>query len=135
MISVSHSIAGRVEFNLSHSARAVLIGWGDRPLGVDMEAAQRTTRTIERVRIVAEVRDAASVELIAAFTLVEAVTKAIGRGLAAMRGLQLERVGATGEVWFSSALVAGSIRAAAVPVPQDFVAAVAVLESIALSHD
>ncbi len=119
--------AGGVEFNLSHSAGAVLIGWGDRPLGVDLEAAQRTTRAIERVRIVAQVRDAASIELIAAFTLVEAATKAIGRGLAAMRDLRLEHVAATGEIRFASALVEYPIHAVSVPVSASYVGAVAVL--------
>ena len=33
--------AGGLQFNLSHSANAVLIGWGERPLGVDLEASQR----------------------------------------------------------------------------------------------
>ena len=117
-----------VEFNLSHSARAVLIGWGDRPLGVDLEASQRATRHIGRLRIVAEVRDAMSIELIAAFTLVEATTKALGRGLAAVRGLRIDSVADSGEIRFRSPGVDRSIRAAAVSVPEGYVGAVAVLD-------
>ncbi len=118
--------AGGVQFNLSHSAQAVLIGWGERALGVDLEASQRRTQHISRLRIVAEVRQAASVELISAFTLVEAATKAIGRGLAAVRGLRLDGVVGAGEVRFLSD--AQRIRASVVAVPEGYVGAVAVLD-------
>jgi phosphopantetheinyl transferase len=120
--------SGGVEFNLSHSAGAVLIGWGDRPVGVDLEAAKRATQHIGRLRIVADVRDAMSIELIAAFTLVEATTKALGRGLAAVRGLRIGGVAASGEIRFMSPGVDRPIRAIAVPVPKGYVAAVAVLD-------
>jgi 4'-phosphopantetheinyl transferase len=120
--------AGRLEFNLSHSARAVLIGWGDRPVGVDLEAAQRATTRIERLRIVAEVRNAMAVEVIAAFTLVEAATKAIGRGLAAIGKLEIDRVDSSGEIRFTSADAAAPIRAIALPLPDGYVGAVAVLD-------
>jgi len=117
--------AGLLQFNLSHSANAVLVGWADRPLGVDLEASQRKTQHIARMRIVAEVRDAASVSAIAAFTLVEAASKAIGRGLIAVRGLRLDEVVGAGDV----NLLSGTqrIRASAVAVPESYVAAVAVL--------
>ena len=117
-----------VEFNLSHSAGAVLIGWGDRPVGVDLEAAKRATQHIGRLRIVADVRDAMSIELIAAFTLVEATTKALGRGLAAVRGLRIGSVAASGEIRFTSPGIQRPIRAISVPVPEGYVAAVAVLD-------
>lgn len=120
--------SGSLEFNLSHSARAVLIGWGDHPLGVDLEAADRATQHIGRMRIVAQVRDAMSIEPIAAFTLVEATTKALGRGLAAVRGLRLDSVADSGEIRFASPLVERPIRAIAVPVPAGYVGAVAVLD-------
>ena len=120
--------SGDVEFNLSHSAGAVLIGWGDRPVGVDLEAAKRATQHIGRLRIVADVRDAMSIELIAAFTLVEATTKALGRGLAAVRGLRIGSVAASGEIRFTSPGIERPIRAIAVAVPEGYVAAVAVLD-------
>jgi 4'-phosphopantetheinyl transferase len=120
--------SGGVEFNLSHSAGAVLIGWGDRPVGVDLEAATRATQHIGRLRIVADVRDAMSIELIAAFTLVEATTKALGRGLAAVRGLRIDSVAASGEIRFTSPGIERPIRAIAVAVPEGYVAAVAVLD-------
>lgn len=120
--------SGDVEFNLSHSAGAVLIGWGDRPIGVDLEAAKRATQHIGRLRIVADVREAMSIELIAAFTLVEATTKALGRGLAAVRGLRIASVAASGEIRFTSPGIERPIRAVAVPVPDGYVGAVAVLD-------
>jgi len=117
--------AGGLQFNLSHSANAVLVGWGERPLGVDLEAAARKTQHIARMRIVAEIRDTASVSAIAAFTLVEAASKAIGRGLIAVRGLRLDAVVSVGDL----NLLSGSqrIRATALAVPESYVAAVAVL--------
>ncbi len=118
--------AGGMQFNLSHSANAVLIGWGARPLGVDLEAAQRKTEHVARMRIVAEVRDAASVSVIGAFTLAEAASKAIGRGLAAVRGLRLEKVVGQGQIELLSDTQ--RIRASVLPVPENYVAAVAVLD-------
>jgi len=120
--------SGDVEFNLSHSARAVLIGWGDRPLGVDLEAAQRATHYIGRLAIVTDVRSVLSVELIAAFTVVEAATKAVGRGLAAMKGLRIEGVDPDGSICFASMHSQRKIRAMPVPVPEGYVGAVAVLD-------
>lgn len=120
--------SGDVQFNLSHSAGAVLIAWGDRPIGVDLEAAKRATQHIGRLRIVADVRDAMSIELIAAFTLVEATTKALGRGLAAVRGLRIGSVAASGEIRFTSPGRQRPIRAIAVDVPDGYVGAVAVLD-------
>ncbi len=118
--------SGGVQFNLSHSAQAVLIGWSERALGVDLEASQRRTQHISRLRIVAEVREAASVELISAFTLVEAATKAIGRGLAAVRELRLDGIVGDGGIRFMSD--AQRIRASVVSVPEGYVGAVAILE-------
>jgi phosphopantetheinyl transferase len=115
-----------MQFNLSHSANAVLIGWGARPLGVDLEASQRKTEHVARMRIVAEVRDAASVSAIGAFTLAEAASKAIGRGLVAVRGLRLEKVVRQGEIEFLSGTQ--RIRANVLAVPASYVAAVAVLD-------
>ena len=118
--------SGDMQFNLSHSAQAVLIGWGPRALGVDLESSRRRTQHISRLRIVAQVREAASVELISAFTLVEAATKAIGRGLAAVRGLRLDEIVGAGEMLFQSD--AQRIRARVVAVPEGYVGAVAVLD-------
>lgn len=118
--------SGGLQFNLSHSASAVLVGWGEHPLGVDLEASQRKTQHVARMRIVAEVRDAASVSAIAAFTLVEAASKAIGRGLVAVRGLRLDQVVGAGDVSLLSGIQ--RIRATALAVPESYVAAVAVLD-------
>jgi 4'-phosphopantetheinyl transferase len=120
------STAGGVQFNLSHSAGALLIGWGDRPLGVDLESAARSVRHILRVRIVNEVREAAAIDPIVAFTLVEAATKALGRGLGAIDGLRLDAVGERGELHFSAS-PACLICARIVPLPEAYVGAVAVV--------
>lgn len=117
---------GGVQFNLSHSAGAVLIGWGDRPLGVDLERAARSVRHLRRVRIVDEVCEVAAIDPIVAFTLVEAVTKALGRGLGAIGGLRLDEVGEAGAFHFS-APSARLIRARTVPLPEAYVGAVAVV--------
>ncbi len=119
------SPAAGAQFNLSHSAGGLLIGWGNRPLGVDLEAAARRPRLIDRVRIVADVRDALGVDLIVAFTLVEAAAKALGRGVGALRGLRLDGVVSADEVRLSSA-DGGLICAARVPVPDAYAGAVAV---------
>jgi 4'-phosphopantetheinyl transferase len=119
--------SGDVQFNLSHSGRAVLIGWGARPLGVDIETARRPARYIGRLRIVADVVGATSIEPVAAFTLVEAASKAVGRGIGAMKGMTLIDVGRSGELRFATSAGA-TIRAAAVPLTDDYVAAVAVLD-------
>jgi phosphopantetheinyl transferase len=119
--------AGALQFNLSHSAGAVLIGWGPTALGVDLETAARATRRIARIRIVSEVAAALSIETIAAFTLVEAATKALGRGLGAVGGLQIDHVGVAGEIHFVSADAPSPIRAIAVPLPDAYVGAVAVV--------
>ena len=117
--------SGGLQFNLAHSAGGLLIGWGRRAIGVDLESAQRQPRRIDRVRIVAEVRDGLSVDLIVAFTLVEAATKALGRGVGALRGLRLDAVVGVDEVRLASP--AGAlINAARVPVPEAYAGAVAV---------
>ena len=95
------SPSSRLQFNLSHSAGGLLIGWGNRPLGVDLEATARRPRHIGRVQIVADVRDALGVDLIVAFTLVEAAAKALGRGIGALRGLRLDGVVGRDEVKLS----------------------------------
>ena len=118
--------AGGVQFNLSHSAGALLIGWGDRPLGVDLEWAARSVTHILRVRIVNEVSEAGAINPIAAFTLVEAVSKALGRGLGAIGDLRLDKVGERGEFHFS-APHARVICARIVPLPETYVGAVAVV--------
>ena len=118
--------SGDMQFNLSHSANAVLIGWGSRALGVDLEASQRQTQHISRLRIVAEVCDAASVDAIGAFTLVEAASKAIGRGLAAVRGLRLDGAFGVGDIRLLSG--AQRIRASAIALPDGYTGAVAVLD-------
>jgi phosphopantetheinyl transferase len=79
---------GSVHFNLAHAGAAVLIGWGDRPLGVDVETAARATRYIERVALVRELT-ATGVAPLVAFTLIEAALKAEGRGLGGLRKLRL----------------------------------------------
>jgi phosphopantetheinyl transferase len=119
--------SGDVQFNLSHSGRAVLIGWGARPLGVDIETARRPARYIGRLRIVADVVAATSIEPVAAFTLVEAASKAVGRGIGAMKGMTLIDVDGSGELRFTTRGGA-SIRAAGVLLTDDYVAAVAVLD-------
>jgi 4'-phosphopantetheinyl transferase len=118
---------GALQFNLSHSARAVLIGWGSTPLGVDLETAHRATSRIGRIRIVAAVRDALSIELIPAFTLVEATTKALGRGLGAIGRLRIDSVGDAGEIRFASPGARSLVRATSVWLPDDYVGAVAVV--------
>ena len=114
----------RLQFNLSHSAGGLLIGWGNRPLGVDLEATARRPRHIGRVQIVADVRDALGIDLIVAFTLVEAAAKALGRGIGALRGLRLDGVVGRDEVKLASP---GGVLicAARVPVPDAYAGAVA----------
>ena len=120
-------LVGGTQFNLSHSAGALLIGWGSRPLGVDLEAAARQPRHIGRLRIIKEVCGAVAMNPIAAFTLVEATAKALGRGLGALRGLHLAGVVGSGEFQFVTQSGA-SIHATRVPVPHTYVGAVAVLD-------
>jgi phosphopantetheinyl transferase len=79
---------GALHFNLAHAGDAVLIGWSDRPLGVDVERAARATRYIERVALVRELT-ATGIAPLAAFTLIEAALKAEGRGLGGLRALRL----------------------------------------------
>jgi len=119
--------AGGLQFNLSHSGRAVLIGWGSRPLGVDIETAQRPARYIGRLKIVADVVAATALEPVAAFTLVEAASKAVGRGIGALKGMSLLGVDAANEVRFTTR-DGVAIRAAGVALAKDYVAAVAVLD-------
>src|SRR5262249_23478805 len=119
--------SGGVQFNLSHSGRAVLIGWGARPLGVDIETARRPARYIGRLRIVGDVVAATALEPGAAFTLVEAPSKAVGRGIGAMKGMTLVAVSESGELRFATRAGA-AIRATAVPVSDAYVAAVSVLD-------
>lgn len=118
------SPAGGLQFNISHSAGGLLIGWGTRPLGVDLEAAARRPRHIARVRIVADVCDALGVDVIVAFTLVEAATKALGRGVGALRGLRLDGVVRQDEVRLASP-DGVLICTARVPVPEVYAGAVA----------
>jgi 4'-phosphopantetheinyl transferase len=117
--------ADGLQFNLSHSGRAVLIGWGPRPLGVDIETAQRRARYVGRLKIVADVVAVTSLEPVAAFTLVEAAAKALGRGIGALKGLALLGVGS--EVRFATR-EGVMIRAAAIALAKDYVAAVAELD-------
>jgi 4'-phosphopantetheinyl transferase len=117
--------AGGVHFNLSHTAGAVLIGWGAGPLGVDLEKAARSTRYIQRLPLLREISAASGVGSVAAFTLVEAALKAFGRGLRAAKGLRLERVDSAGTYFF--AMESGAIEAVLLRLPPDYVGAVAVV--------
>ena len=119
--------AGGLQFNLSHSGRAVLIGWGARPLGVDVETAQRSARYIGRLKIVADVVAATSLEAVAAFTLVEAASKAVGRGIGALKGMTLLGVDAAQHARFATR-EGVAIRATQVALAKDYVAAVAVVD-------
>ena len=119
--------ADGLQFNLSHSGRAVLIGWGARPLGVDIETAGRPARYIGRLRIVTEVVAATALHPVAAFTLVEAASKAVGRGIGALKGMTLLEVNAPGELRFETRERV-VIRARALSLSRDYVAAVAVLD-------
>jgi phosphopantetheinyl transferase len=119
--------ADDLHFNLSHAADALLIGWGPRPLGVDLESARRTPRHIDRQPLLIEICDAHDgMGYIAAFTLVEAALKAVGRGLGIFKRLRLDRIGPAGECIFTAAGF-GTVYAAAVPLPDDYVGAVAVV--------
>ena len=90
-----------VEFSLSHTGSAVLIGLGDLPLGVDMEKIPEQ-RTVDQVgssfhpRETAELLDLPADERPEAFARVwvrkEALLKAIGTGLS--RGISRDYVGA-----------------------------------------
>ena len=118
--------AGGLQFNLSHSGRAVLIGWGARPLGVDIETASRSARYVGRLRIVTEVVAATSLHPVAAFTLAEAASKAVGRGVGALKGMTLIDSNVPGELCFATRERV-AIRARALSLSPDYVAAVAVL--------
>jgi len=121
-----HIVADGVHFNLSHTAGAVLIGWGSRPLGVDLERAARSTTYIQRLPLLREIGAAAGVSSIAAFTLVEAALKAFGRGLRSAKGLRLERVDSAGTFVFAMERP-GAIEAMLLPLPRDYVGSVAVV--------
>jgi hypothetical protein len=116
----------KLQFNLSHAADAVLIGWGPRPLGVDLESARRTSRYIDGQPLLMEICHARGIGVVAAFTLVEASLKAFGRGLGIFKQLRLDRIGDAGECVFTVAAF-GTVHAASVPVPSDYVGAVAVV--------
>lgn len=118
-------VADGVQFNLSHTAGAVLIGWGPKPLGVDLEKATRSTTYVQRLPLLREISAVSGIGTIAAFTLVEAALKAFGRGLRAAKGLRLERVDSAGTYVF--ALESGVIEAVRLPLPPDYVGAVAVV--------
>jgi phosphopantetheinyl transferase len=118
-------VADGVQFNLSHTAGAVLIGWGPRPLGVDLEKATRSTTYIQRLPLLREINAASGIGSIAAFTLIEAALKAFGRGLRAAKGLRLDHVDAAGIYVF--AMESGAIDAVLLPLPPDYVGAVAVV--------
>ena len=89
-----------VEFSLSHTGSAVLIGLGDLPLGVDMEKIPEQ-RTVDQVgssfhpRETAELLDLPADERPEAFARIwvrkEALLKAIGTGLS--RGISRDYVG------------------------------------------
>jgi phosphopantetheinyl transferase len=114
-----------VQFNVSHTAGAVLIGWGPRPLGVDLEKAARSTTYIQRLPLLQEICAATGVGSVAAFTLVEAALKAFGRGLRAAKGLRLHRVDPAGTYVFT--MEPGTIEAVLLPLPPDYVGSVAVV--------
>jgi len=115
-----------VRFNLSHTANAVLIGWGPYPLGVDLELAGRRTTYIQRLPLLAEISAASGVGVVAAFTLVEAALKALGPGLGSFKALRLDHIDEVGGCVFSSGQ-RGPIHAATVPVPVGYVGSVAVV--------
>lgn len=118
--------ADGVQFNLSHTAGAVLIGWGPRPLGVDLEKAARSTTYIQRLPLLQEIGAAAGIGPIAAFTLVEAALKAFGQGLRAARGLRLVRIDSAGTCVFAMERP-GAIEAILLPLPEGYVGSVAVV--------
>jgi 4'-phosphopantetheinyl transferase len=118
-------VADGVQFNLSHTAGAVLIGWGPKPLGVDLEQATRSTTYIQRLPLLREISAASGIGPVAAFTLIEAALKAFGRGLRAAKGLRLEHVDSAGTYVF--ARESGAIDAVLLPLPPDYVGAVAVV--------
>lgn len=82
--------SGALQFNVAHAGEVVLMGWGDRPLGVDVERAGRTTRYVERLALVRELT-ATGVAPLAAFTLIEAALKAEGRGISGLRSVRFVR--------------------------------------------
>lgn len=119
-------VAGAVQFNLSHTTGAVLIGWGPRPLGVDLEKAARSTTYIQRLPLLRQISAATGIGAVAAFTLVEAALKAFGRGLRAARAIELVRVDANGTYVFA---LEGplAIEAILLPLPENYVGSVAVV--------
>jgi 4'-phosphopantetheinyl transferase len=119
-------VAHGVQFNVSHTAGAVLIGWGPRPLGVDLERAARSTTYIQRLPLLRDISAATGVSSIAAFTLVEAALKAFGRGLRAAKGLRLQRVDSVG-IYVFAMEQSGAIEAVLLSLPQDYVGSVAVV--------
>ena len=120
------AVANGVQFNLSHTAGAVLIGWGPRPLGVDLERAALATTYIQRLPLLRQISAAAGVGTVAAFTLVEAALKAFGQGLRAAKGLRLERIEPDGTCVFAMERP-GAIQARLLPLPRDYVGSVAVV--------
>jgi phosphopantetheinyl transferase len=118
-------VADGVQFNISHTAGAVLIGWGPKPLGVDLERAARSTTYIQRLSLLREISATSGIGSVAAFTLVEAALKAFGRGLRAAKGLRLDHVDSAGTYVF--VMESGAIEAVLLPLPPDYVGSVAVV--------
>jgi 4'-phosphopantetheinyl transferase len=112
-----------LQFNLSHAGDALLVGWGSRPLGVDLERATRATHYVERLPLVRELSNVGLTPL-AAFTLIEAALKADGRGLAGLRSLRL-RHAAAGTYAFE--LAGRRIEASSVVLSGGYLGAVATL--------
>ena len=114
-----------VQFNLSHTAGAVLIGWGAKPLGVDLEKATRSTKYIQRLPLLRKIHATSGIGSLAAFTLVEAALKAFGRGWRGAKHLRLDHVDSAGTCVF--AMESAAIEAVLLPLPPDYVGAVAVV--------
>ena len=119
-------VVGHLQFNLAHTANAVLIGWGGRPLGVDLELADRATTYIQRLPLLTQICAATGVGVVAAFTRVEAALKAIGRGLGTFKELRLDHIDASGACVFTTSQLV-TIHAATVPLPAGYVGSVAVV--------
>jgi 4'-phosphopantetheinyl transferase len=83
------ALAGGPQFNLSHCRGRVLIGIGDRPLGVDVEREDRSVDWRGLCRMVAASAEAAAIEaapdparlFLSLWTAKEAYVKALGIGI------------------------------------------------------